>query len=76
MMTDPRSGDIRVIVTFQALEGSIVSSVVSVTDAFRRFDAIRDRVETAASAKYDRIADSIQEYEGVKTFLIITGDPM
>ena len=65
---------IRVIVTFQALASMSETHIEVLPAALQCLERLRERIEIAASVKFDRIGPNIEEYEGVPTFLSMTGD--
>jgi hypothetical protein len=67
---------VRVVVTFHALaEMSHVYEIICFPVALDRFRSFRDRIEAGASRKFDRIASRLQDYDGLPTVLLMTGDP-
>lgn len=67
---------VRVVVTLQALAQFCIHPVDDPPISLQCFDRFRKRIEDAASAKFERIDSQIQEYEGIPTFMLMTGDPI
>jgi len=67
---------VRVVVTVQALADLVHANVDDCSAATEAFDHLRAATEAAATVKFDRIGPAIQPYEGVPTFLLMTGDPI
>ena len=67
---------VRVIVTFEALAEVSNVNINRFLAALECFRSFRNRLEAAASVKFDRIGPSVEEYEGLPTVLLMTGDPM
>ena len=68
---------VRIVVTFQALaEIGHTDEIIGFPVALACFDGFRNRIEVAASQKFDRIGPALQEFEGVPTVLLMTGDPI
>ena len=67
---------VRVVVTFEALAEAAHVKIIRFPTALACFESLRDRVEAAASRKFDRIGPALQEFEGVPTILLMTGDPV
>jgi len=67
---------VRVIVTFEALAEAGHVEIIRFPEALACFDVLRSRVEAAASTKFDRIAATVQPFEGEPTILLMTGEAM
>ena len=67
---------IRVVVTFHALAAISQTEIEDLPTALQCFERFEARIEAGASAKFGRIGPEIGEYEGVPTFLLMTGDPL
>lgn len=67
---------VRVVVTFEALAEASHVDIIRFPTALACFHTLRSRVEAAASTKFDRIGRGLQEFEGVPTVLLMTGDPI
>ena len=67
---------VRVVVTFEALAEASHVNIIRFPTALACFDTLRSRVEAAASTKFDRIGPGLQEFEGIPTVLLMTGDPI
>jgi hypothetical protein len=65
---------VRVIVTLQALASLSEAKVDDMSTALESFEMLRDKLAAAAASKYSQIGSQIQDYEGVPTFLLMTGD--
>jgi hypothetical protein len=67
---------VRVVVTVHALADLLHAKVDDSCTAAEAFERLRAAIEAAATVKFDRIGPAIQPYEGVPTFLLMTGDPI
>jgi hypothetical protein len=67
-------GNVRVIVTFEALAEAGHVGIIRFPETLACFDVLRSRVEAAASTKFDRIGPAVQPFEGVPTILVMTGE--
>ena len=67
---------VRVIVTVQALADLLRAKVDEPSTAAEAFEHLRAAIEAAATVKFDRIGPAIQPYQGMPTFLLMTGDPI
>lgn len=67
---------VRVVVTVHALADLAHAKVDDSSTAAKAFENLRAAIEAAASVKFDRIGPTIQPYEGMPTFLLMTGDPI
>lgn len=67
---------VRVVVTVHALADLIHAEVNDSSTAAEAFERRRAAIEAAATVKFDRIGPAIQPYQGMPTFLLMTGDPI
>lgn len=67
---------VRVVVTLQALAQFANAPIDTPPVALECFESFRNSFELAASAKFDRINLRIEKFEGVATFMLLTGDPI
>jgi hypothetical protein len=67
---------VRVVVTVQALADLAHADVDDSSTAADAFEHLRAAIESAASVKFDRIGPRIEPYQGMPTFLLMTGDPI
>ncbi|MEW6394995.1 MAG: hypothetical protein AB1582_10640 [Pseudomonadota bacterium] len=65
---------VRVIVTLHALAEMDRTSVDNETTALECFKRFRGRIEAAASIKFGLLGPRVEEFEGLPTFLLMTGD--
>jgi hypothetical protein len=68
--------EVRVVVTYHALAEIGQAKIVHFPDALECFESLRERIEAAASEKFDLIDPEIQAFEGLPTVLLMTGDPI
>jgi hypothetical protein len=67
---------VRVVVTVHALADLAHAGINDSSAAAEAFERLRKAIEAAASIKFDRIGARLQPYEGIPTFLLMTGDPI
>ncbi len=65
---------VRVFVSYEALAQLDPSNVHDLAAAFEHFDRFRNRIESAASDKFDRAGPDPEKYEGMPTILLPTAD--
>jgi hypothetical protein len=67
---------IRVVVTYEALAAVSGSEITDLPAALECFEKLRERLEAAANTKLNRIRADIEAFEGIPTFLLMTGEPI
>lgn len=67
---------VRVIVTYHALADINHAEIMDFQAALECLRRFQDRIETAASKKFDRIGRDVSDYEGFPTVLLMTSDPI
>ena len=68
--------NVRVVVTYHALSDINEAEIMNFPVALECLKSFRDRIEAAASMKFDRIGLGVSEWEGFPTVLLMTGDPL
>jgi hypothetical protein len=65
---------VRVFVSYEALAELDPTNIHDLAAAFEHFDRFRDRIEAAASKKFDTHGSDAEKYEGMPTVRLSTAD--
>jgi hypothetical protein len=65
---------VRVFVSYEALAQLDPTNIRDLAAAFDHFDRFRDRIEAAASEKFDRQGPDAEKYEAMQTVRLTTHD--
>jgi hypothetical protein len=65
---------VRVFVTYEALADLDPTNIRDLAAAFQHFDRFQQRIEAAASRKFDKQGTSAEKYEGMSTVRLTTDD--
>jgi hypothetical protein len=65
---------IRVFVSYEALANLDLTNIRDFAAAFEHFDKFRDRIEVAASNKFDWVGPDADKYEGLPTVRLTSND--
>jgi hypothetical protein len=67
---------VRVFVSYEALADLDPANVRDLAAAFEHFDRFRERIEAAASDKFDRDGPDAEKYEGMPTIRLTRRDSL